>query len=343
MARKQDGLYQRGEIWWVRFNHHGREIRRSTGTTDRTAAEEYRDQLKASLWRQEKLGERPEYRWEEAVERWLIDRLDRPTAYNWKLTLRWLHPHLCGVRLADITRERIEAIKRAKQKEGVKPRTVNDVLNVIRSILRAAHEWEWIDRAPVVKTLQEPTRRVRYLTDAEEVRLLREVPEHMAPIVRFALCTGLRMSNILGLEWSQIDMTRRVAWVHPDQAKESKAIPVPLNSDAAQILREQMGQHLSHVFTYQGEPMRRVNGRAWRNALQRAGIENFTFHCLRHTWASRHIQSGTSLHALMEMGGWSDVDMVRKYAHFGAEHLVEHAERIARSAQKSAHKEKATG
>ncbi|TJZ75620.1 tyrosine-type recombinase/integrase [Chitiniphilus eburneus] len=344
MARKQDGgLYQRGEIWWVRIVHQGREIRKSTGTTNRVAAEEWRDQLKASLWRQVKLGERPEYRWEEAVEKWFGERIDRPAAYNWRLTLRWLHPHLHGTKLVDITRERIENIKKAKQREGVKPRTVNDVLNVVRSVLRAAHEWEWIDRVPVVKTMAEPARRVRFLTETEETRLIQEVPQHVKPIVRFALCTGLRMSNILSLEWSQIDMARRVAWIHPDQAKARKAIPVPLNSDAATILREQMGQHLTHVFSYRGEPLLRVNGRAWREAVARAGVENFTFHCLRHTWASRHIQSGTSLHALMEMGGWSDVDMVRKYAHFGAEHLVEHAERIARSAQNPAHNEKATG
>lgn len=326
-------IYKRGETWWVCIIHDGKKIRRSAGTEDKAAAQEWHDQLKASLWRKDKLGERPEYKWEDAVERWFSDRLDLPTAYIWRGQLNWLHSYLFGVKLADIDRDLIELIKRAKQKEKVKPRTVNSVLNLTRSILRAAVEWEWLDKAPIFKTLKEPSRRVRYLSIDEEASLLHELPQHLKQIARFALSTGLRMSNIVGLEWSQIDIIRSMAWVHPDQAKAGKAITVPLNSDACAVLREQMGKHLTHVFSYNGKPILRANQKAWRDAVKRAGIKEFTFHCLRHTWASRLIQAGTPIHALMEMGGWSDVDMVRKYAHFGSEHLLTYANKINSGAQ----------
>ena len=326
-------IYQRGQIWWARITHNGERIYQSSGTTDKQAAQEWHDKLKAELWNQAKLGTKPEYLWEDAVTAWYTERLNKPTAYIWKLQLRWIHPHLSGVKLKDINREVLERIKTAKQKEGVKPRTVNSITNLIRSILLYAVEREWIDRAPAVKSKTEPSRRVRYLSAAEEARLLEELPKHLKQIARFGLVTGLRMSNIVGLQWSQIDIVRSMAWVHPDQAKEGKAISVPLNDDACLILREQMGQHLTHVFSYLGKPVLRANQRAWREAVKRAGIEDFTFHCLRHTWASRLIQSGVPLHALMEMGGWSDVDMVRKYAHFGSEHLLTYANKISTKVQ----------
>ncbi len=75
-------------------------------------------------------------------------------------------------------------------------------------------------------------------------------------------------------------------------------------------------------------PVTKAGGRAWRKALQRAGIDQFRWHDLRHTWASWHVQSGTPLHVLQELGGWSDFAMVRKYAHLAPEHLAEHAARI---------------
>ncbi len=328
-------IKKRGNIWWARFTHDGQEIQRSSGTEDKAAAQEWHDQLKASLWRQDKLKERPAYIWEQAVERWLTERLDKPTAYIWKLQLRWLHPHLSGMKLTDIGQEKINQIRLLKQKDTVngktevKPRTVNAILNLIRSILRAAIEWEWIDRAPVFKLLAEPTRRVRYLSQDEEQALLYELPLHLQQITRFALSTGLRMSNILTLEWSQIDIARETAWIHADQAKANKAISIPLNTDAIAIIHEQLGQHASHVFSYKDKPILRANGRAWREAVKRANIQDFNFHGLRHTWASRLIQAGVPTHALMELGGWSDIAMVRKYAHFGAEHLREYANKIS--------------
>jgi integrase len=76
------------------------------------------------------------------------------------------------------------------------------------------------------------------------------------------------------------------------------------------------------VFTYEGQPIRQVSTRAWYHALRRAGIEDFRWHDLRHTWASWHVQGGTPLFALQELAGWETEKMVRRYAHLAAEHLA---------------------
>ena len=95
------------------------------------------------------------------------------------------------------------------------------------------------------------------------------------------------------------------------------------------ILREQMGKHPQSVFTYRGKSVKQVNTRAWKQALKRAGIENFRWHDLRHTWASWHVQAGTPLHVLQELGGWESVEMVRRYAHLSSEHLAEYVDRMS--------------
>ena len=119
-----------------------------------------------------------------------------------------------------------------------------------------------------------------------------------------------------------------MAWIHHDEAKAGKAIAVPLNADAMEVLQRRSGQHSDYVFTYAGQPVERCSTKAWYAALERAGIEDFRWHDLRHTWASWHVQSGTSLQELMELGGWSTMEMVMRYAHLAADHLHQAACRI---------------
>ena len=102
---------------------------------------------------------------------------------------------------------------------------------------KAVKEWQWLDTKPHIRKFKEPNIRIRWLTQDEAARLLTKLPPHLGAMARFTLATGLRESNILQLEWQQIDMQRRVAWIHPDQAKAAKAIGVPLNDDAVAILK----------------------------------------------------------------------------------------------------------
>ena len=151
---------------------------------------------------------------------------------------------------------------------------------------------------PAVRLLKEPTRRIRFLTRPEAAALLQELPQHFRNMAAFSLTTGLRAANVSSLQWDQLDMERKQAWVHPDQAKARRAIPVPLNEVAMEVLERQKGNHLCRVFTHEGEPIEQVNTKAWRKALKRAGIENFRWHDLRHTWASWLVQDGTPLNVL---------------------------------------------
>lgn len=160
--------------------------------------------------------------------RWLKEQDHKSSVSKDRLHLRWLDQHLRGVPLEDIGRNQIGAITQARSRDDVTPATVNRMLEVMRAILRrAAKDWMWIDNAATVRMLHEPKRRVRWLTGEEAERMLTKLPNHLAEMAAFSLATGLRETNVTGLEWSQVDLHRRVAWIHPDQAKARKAIAVP--------------------------------------------------------------------------------------------------------------------
>jgi len=130
-----------------------------------------------------------------------------------------------GKLLDEIDLDIIDAIRKKRKEDGVSNARINRTLAVVRAILRRAErEWEWIDRAPTVRLFPEPKRRIRWLTYEEAERLFAELPEHVADMARFSLATGLREANVTGLRWDQVNLERRVAWIHPDQAKAKRAI-----------------------------------------------------------------------------------------------------------------------
>jgi len=240
--------------------------------------------------------------------------------------LRWIDIYLRGRKLSGITRDDIDTITRNRISEGVTNATANRTLAVIRSILiKACNDWEWIDRHPKIKLLPEPKRRIRWLTQDEASRLISELPPHLAAMARFSLETCLRQANVTGLTWQQVDLDRQCAWIHPDQAKAKKAIPVPLSSAAVSIIKEQAGKNKEFIFTYNGNRVIQVSTAAWYKALERAGIKDFRWHDLRRTWASWHVMNGTPLNVLQELGGWESPEMVKRYAHLSSQHLSQFA------------------
>src|SRR4051812_37333345 len=198
-------LYKRNDSshWWVKISHGGRTIQRSTGTEDKAKAREYHDKLKASLWEQQRLGIKPRRSWKEAVVRWLAETSEKVTHAEDTRKLRWLDPFLGDLMLDQITLDVLDTIKVEKLKAARKA-TVNRYLALIRAILlRARDDWEWIDKTPKVKLFKEGPGRERSITPEQVVTLLNELPLHQRDVVIFALATGLRQSNVVGLEWAR--------------------------------------------------------------------------------------------------------------------------------------------
>ncbi|WP_345789866.1 site-specific integrase [Nitrosomonas sp. JL21] len=303
----------------------GERVRCSAATEDKTQAQEFHDKLKAESWRVARLGDKPKRTWDEAAYKWLMETQHKKSHHEDVAKINWLQQFFRGKYLDELTRDLIAKIGELKRQQST-PATANRLLALIRAILRrSALDWEWIDKPPVIKLYREAKRRVRYLSATQASMLIQELPQHLADMVTFSLATGLRRSNVTKLEWSQVDMQRNVAWIHGDQAKAGKPIHVTLNATAIAVLTRQIGKHPRSVFSYKGKPITQVNTKAWYKALKRAGIKDFRWHDLRHTWASWLTQNGVPLNVIQEMGAWESAEMVRRYAHLAPEQFAQHA------------------
>lgn len=326
-------LYKRATspYWWIKLPRLAAELRpfyKSTATANKRQAQRLHDKLRSERWERENLGVKPVRTWDDATAKWLEESSHKRT-HDWdKSIIKWLSPHLGGRDLTTINRELLDAV-RAVRLKGVTPATANRYMALVRSVLRrACHEWEWIDRVPKVGMYRQATGRMRSLTREEFSRLLAELPPHLADMALFSVATGLRQANVTRLQWKQVSLERRHLWVGADQHKNGSAHAVPLNEIAMEVLERRKGDHRTNVFTYEGQPIVQVNTKAWRNALQRAGIEDFRWHDLRHTFATWHREAGTPTHELQRLGGWKTQSMVERYAHVAPEGLQLAASRL---------------
>lgn len=327
-------LWKRARTYFVDITApDGSRIRRTTGTTDREKAKEYHDKLKAQLWDLTRLKQKPKRTWDEAALRWLKEKVHKKSYRDDVQRIRWFTGHLRGKTLDQIDRGLIDRL--VTKHIQASDRTKDLYVALVRAIFRRAmREWEWIDTTPAFKTYSTGGKvRVRWITETQAQKLLNALPAHQREVVVFALSTGLRQGNVLGLTWDQVHLDRRMAMVEHGDTKNGEALGVPLNDIAMAVLLRQQGEHETSVFTYRGKPLRSANTRAWRKALAESGITNFRWHDLRHTWASWLRQNDVPTWVLQELGGWKSESMVRRYAHMSVKHLQPYADQLTFASQ----------
>ena len=206
----------------------------------------------------------------------------------------------------------------------MKPATVNRELALLKHMFTKAIEWGLVKENPAkaVKLLEEPPRRVRYLTPDALTRLLNACAPHLKPIVLMAVHTGMRIREILPLTWPQVDVRRRILTLAKTKNQERRIIP--LNDQAIEVLRT-LPRHMesSSVFCDQdGGPYQRLV-KGFRQACRRAGISDFRFHDLRHTFASHLVMRGVPLRTVQELLGHKTGQMTPRYTHLSTPHLEE--------------------
>ena len=334
-------IYKRKDspYYWVKFSIPNKgSIRRSTGTSDRNEAIEFEIELKADMLRESRRKVTRDYSWGEAADRWLEEKADKRSIESDKAYLKWLGRHLGrSVALRDIDADTVRFIREAREKspnpltgQRVSASTVGHHLKLMRAVLRKARdEWGWIDTIPKIVIPNPKNKRERWLTKEEAVRLINELPKHLADAAMFTLQTGLRAGNLRSLRWWMIDLKHKVIHIPGDEMKNGQPHTVPLNEIAIAILEAQEYRE-GYVFRYEGTQIKSFSTAAWRSALKRANINDFWWLDLRHTWASWHVMLGTELHELQRLGGWSSFDLVLRYAHLSTEKLAESADALGR-------------
>ena len=241
-----------------------------------------------------------------------------------------------GEKLASqIDQATVEGYKRQRLESGRKASTVLIDLTTLQAIFHWGIEQGTITVNPVAKVRfpRENTRHIRFLSDEEEARLLMACNATLRPVVQVALNTGLRKKELLGLHWKDIDLDRQVVTVQEMNAKSGLARDVPLNratwSLLAMLSPDDISPETSVFLNRAGKPYVQIDT-PYRAAVAKAGVKNFRFHDLRHTFASRLVMRGVSLTAVRELLGYQDYAMTLRYAHLADEHKRDAVEMLSR-------------
>jgi len=326
-------IFKRGKTFHIDIAApNGRRLKQSAQTADRKAAQELHDQLKAQLWRQVKLGDKQPRSLTEAAERWLAEHQNDSALRDYAHHLAFWCARAEGMSLTDISRawaaEQIEGLVTRKGTPASAGTRTNYVITLRSVLSTAVREWEWLDQVPALRTYgsKKDSSKMLIATPAQAKALLEVLPAHLRAAVGFAFMTGLRKSNVFGLTWDRVDLTRGVCWVHPIDTKAGNLIVCPLNSAARALLKQQprvAGEQ--RVF-----PVEAPCFHQWRRYTQRAGLPaGFRFHDIRHTFASWAAMDGVDRKTLQDMGGWKTSAMIDNYVHLPVSHLVDAAERLA--------------
>jgi integrase len=329
--------------WWVDFRVQFVRYRKKCPANSKGSAEAYERFLRGKLAERGSLDHifRPPAKpitFAEFAERWMREYVAVNNKWSeqrskLKIMDAYLLPAFGSVALREITAERIEHLKSrllrspsAQRKTGIQPKTINNILTVLRKCLATAVEWSEIDRLPPVRRLRVRPSAFRFLRDEEAAALLSATtPGPWRTMILVALKTGLRYSELAGLLWEDIDMDRRTIAVRRgkvlgriDAPKNGRERHLPITSDVVEALAalpRDGGVVFGHVDTY------RQAGRAIGNFADAAELPGIGWHTLRHTYASRLVAAGVPIRAVQDLLGHASIQMTMRYAHLGQQEL----------------------
>jgi len=273
----------------------------------------------------------------EAIDRFIAENLSELSEQEQKSRrthLNWWRDRLGSLSLAAVTPAAITEA-RAALLDRVSGATSNRYLAALSAVLTLAEkEWEWLSRNPVSKVRRraESRGRVRFLSDDERKRLLKACEashdRRLHPLVLFALTTGARQGELLGLRWEDVDLENARARLQKTKNKDRRSISFP--GSAGEVLREMAkAPHDSGYLFANGDGLPTFSKKPWLAALNEAKIDDFRFHDLRHTAASYLAMSGATLPELAAFLGHRTLAMVQRYAHLTESHSESVAQRMA--------------
>jgi len=326
--------------WWIRYNDSNGRFRREKAGS-KSVAIKLVDKRRTEALQGKKLPERLR-RATVTFAEIAKDALAYSKAHKRSYETDLIHMETMLTQFRDsavgsITPAEIERYltQTAKERKWA-PATVNRHRALLSLVFRIATENNKVERNPIrlVKPRPVSNTRVRWLADEEEARLRATIEanckEHV-PELDLALNTGLRRSEMYGLTWENVNLARCVLTIL--RSKNGEMRYVPLNTAALSALAEfrKRGNGTGSVIRNKDcQPL--IGPRHWfEPAVLKAKIPSFSWHCLRHTFASRLVMAGVDLRTVQELMGHKQICMTVRYAHLSPDHTLAAVQRLAQA------------
>lgn len=334
-CKKCSGLLKLEADWWIDFYAQGRRKRKKIGPSY-ILAEQILAKYQVEIAENKYLDIRKDQKikFEDFADEFVEVYL-KPNVRSWKkaqeFNVEFLKKFFRGKHLHEITPFLVEKLKieRAqtlrpgvKRVKTVAPATVNKTLMCLKSIFSRAISWgKFSGTNPVkeVKFFKEANSRLRYLEKEEIVKLLQYCRGTLKPVVIVALNTGMRRGEILNLKWTDLDFRRGIIYLYQTKNNEKREIPMNETVKTAFI---RVRKHPDSPFIFcdkHGQPFYNLRT-SFFTACKKAGIINFRFHDLRHTFASQLVMSGVDLNTVRELLGHKSLEMTLRYSHLSPDH-----------------------
>lgn len=334
------GIFKKGNNWYVDYYLKGRRKRKKVGPSKKLAEQILKDiQVKTAKGEYLGIFEEKKILFSDFFQKYLSFSKTNKSFFSYKRDLassKNLLPVFGDKYLIEIIPQMVEEYKTERLQEDVTPATVNRELSCFRHLFNKAIEWGYLNKNPMqgVRLLKEPPGRTRYLRIEEIERLLdvidsfsKDIRSYLKPIVLIALNTGLRKREILQLRWKDIYFEKRKITVSITKTNEIRIVPMneTLYRELKEISRDAESEYL--FYNKKGEPFGNVR-KSFDRALKIAGIEDFRFHDLRHTFASHLVMNGCDIRTVQQLMGHKDIKMTMRYSRLSRSHLQEAVERL---------------
>jgi integrase len=324
--RKMPGLSKRNGIWHIDKKINGVRIYESTGTGWLEEAEKYLVRRLETMRQASVYGIRPKRIFREAATKFLLENTHKRSLSSDAERLKLLDTYIGDLALESIHMGSLQPYIAARKKQGLKTRTINHGLQIIRHILNlAASEWmdeyglTWLAAAPKIKLLPEHDARKPYpLSFEEQERLFAALPPHLREMALFAVNTGCRDGEICKLRWEwevavAISDIKSVFIIPSSQVKNGEDRLVVLNRVARAVIERQRGKHPDYVFTYRDKPVSHMLNNGWRMARKQAGLA-VRVHDLKHTFGRRLRAAGVSFEDRQDLLGHKSSRITTHYS-----------------------------
>jgi integrase len=320
--------------WYIDFRHEYQRVRKRSPENSRAGTLAYEATLRGRLARGQPMIPAPRQptakpRFEIFAWRWYaiyVETNNKPSEQKAKRLILKNHlvPSFGTLTLDAITTLKAEEFKAAKLNAGLAPKSINNFLAVLGKCLRTAEEWNELDRVPKLKLLRVPPQTFDFLSREEADQLIRAVQDqHWRAMITVALRTGLRLGELVALDWSDVNLETRLLTVRRSafgnqivSPKSNRIRHIPLTGEVQRTLQP-IRRSSGLVFSRSGTTP--LNDQVARRAIARlrreAGIRHIGWHVLRHTFASHLVTAGVSIKAVQELLGHSDVRTTMRYAH----------------------------
>jgi integrase len=250
------------------------------------------------------------------------------TTHRDKSRMRRLLRIFGNKKLSEITGREIERYMQERRKTA-QPATVNRELALLKHMLRKAVDWEYLQSNPAraIKLFKEPPGRIRWLNDGERERLLDECRRSVNPllfsIVLTAIYTGMRKGELQRLTWDDVSFDAVIPIITVKHTKNNETRYIPISESLLPVLR-----YLFNAIPIAHYVFSKPDGTAygdWRksftSACKRAGVKDFRFHDLRHTFASYLGMAGCNVFEIKALTGHKTLAMVARYTHISDRRL----------------------